>query len=176
MAVQDLDTPVDPCRVSSSLADQVCRVVLCASTSLLGSAAGRTADLAMVLTVLYAGSGCAGFMPRATSASSCTDFQTVFSWKVVLFLVHPGSPMAHLGRDISSLVADMEAVRIRATEAGVLALRRAWVRERWTRKESPLWGARDLPDRSSINHRSRSIRAKTALRDKRSKASFKHRH
>ena len=175
MAVQDLDTPVDPCRVSSSLADQVCGAVVCAGTSLLGSAAGRTADLATVLTVLYAGSGCAGFMPRATSASSCTDFQTVFSWKVVLFLVHPGSPMGHLGRDISSL-ADTEAVRIRASEAGVLVLRRAWVRERWTRRNSLLWGARDLSDRSSINHRSRSIRAKTASRDKRSKASFTHRH
>ena len=143
---------------------------------LLGSAEGRTADLATVLTVLYAGSGCAGFVPRATSTSSCIDFQTVFSWKVVLFLVHPGSPMAHLGRDITSLAADTEAVRIRASEAGVLVLRRAWVRERWVRRNSLLWGARGLSDRGSINHRSRSIRAKTASRDKRSKASFKYRH
>jgi hypothetical protein len=115
VAAQDLDSPVDPCRVSSSLADQVCGAVVCAGTSLPGSAEGRTADLATISTVLYAGSGCAGFVPRATSASSCIDFQTVCSWKVVLFLVRPGSSMAHLGMDISSLAADTGAVRIRAS-------------------------------------------------------------
>ena len=145
---------------------------MCAGTSLLRSDEGRTADLATISTVLYAGSGCAGFLRRATSASSSIDFQAVCSWKVVLFLVHPGSAMAHLGMDISSLVADT-AVRIRASEARVLVLHREWVRERWATKNAPLWGARDLLDR---NHHSRSIRAKPASRDKESKASFKHHH
>ena len=149
---------------------------MCAGTSLLRSDEGRTTDLATIVTVLCAGSGCAGFSRRASSASSCIDFQTVCSWKVVLSLVHPGSAMAPLGMDISNLAADAEAVRIRASEAGVLVLRWAWVGERWTTKNSPLWGARDLPDRSSINHHSLSIRAKTASRDKRSKANFKHHH
>ena len=148
---------------------------MCAGSSLLGSDEGRTTDLATIATVLCAGSGCAGFLRRASSASSCTDFQTVYSWQVVLFLVRPGSAMAHLGMEISSLVADT-AVRIRASEAGVLVLRRVWVRERWTTKNSPHWGAQDLLDRSSINHHSRSIRAKTVSRDKRSKVSFKHHH
>ena len=146
---------------------------MCAGTSLLGSDDGRTADLDTIATVLYAGSDCAVFLRRATSASSCIDFQAVCSWKVVLFLVHPGSAMAHLGMDISSLVADT-AVRIRASEAGVLSP--APGMGQMDDEEFPARGARDLPDRSSINHHSRSIRAKTASRDKRSKASFDHRH
>ena len=125
MAVQDLDSPADPCRVSSSLADQVCGAVVCAGTSLLRSDEGRTVDLATISAVLCAGAGCAGFLRRASSASSCIDFQTVYSWKVVLSLVHPGSAMPPLGTNISSLVSDTEAVRIRASEAGVLVLRQA---------------------------------------------------
>ena len=97
---------------------------MCAGTSVLGSDEGRTADLATIATVLCAGSGCAGFLRRASSASSCIDFQTVCSWKVVLSLVHPGSAMAPLGMDIFSLVADA-AVRIRASEARALVLCRA---------------------------------------------------
>ena len=88
----------------------------------LDDALGRNADLATILTVLYASSGFAGFVPRATGASSCVDFQTVCSWKVVLFLVHPGSPMAHLGMDISSLAEDTEVVRIRASASPALGM------------------------------------------------------
>ena len=165
-ADQDLDSPADPCRVSSNLAGQECGAGVYAGTSLLGSAEGRTADSATISTVLYADSGCAGFVLRVTNASSCTDFLTVFNWKVALFPVHRGSAMDHLGMDIFSLVGDMEAVRIRASQAGVLALHRALVREMWTTKSSPLWGARDPPNRSSINHRSRSTPAKTVSRAK----------
>lgn len=149
----------------------MCGAGVYAGTSLLGSAEGRTADSATISTVLYADSGCAGFVLRVTNASSCIDFLTVFSLKVAPFPVHQGFAMDHPRMGISSLVGDMGAVRTRASQAGVLALHQVWVRERWTTKSSQPWGARDLHNRSSTNHRSRSTRAKTASHDKQLKPS-----